>query len=157
MNYVLPAPIDGNVSFASYWAENQNVTAGQEIFTVIPAERGEIIGKAFLPIARSGKVKKGQKVNIRFQNFPENEFGIVRGVVDNISQVPVEAVNSMTGIRESSYVVSICLPDGLKTNYKKELPFQPQMQAQADIITEDLSVLERFFLPLKKIWKEGME
>lgn len=157
LNYVLVAPIDGNITFANYWAENQNVTAQQIIFTVVPAEQGEIIGKALLPVTRSGKVKKGQKVNIRFQNFPENEFGIVRGVVDNISQVPVEAVNPQTGIRESSYVVSIRLPDGLKTNYKKVLPFQPQMQAQADIITEDLSVLERFFLPLKKIWKEGME
>lgn len=157
MNYTLKAPIDGHITFANYWAENQNVTAGQEIFTVVPAERGEIIGKALLPVARSGKVNKGQKVNIRFQNFPENEFGIVRGVVDNISQVPVEAVNPQTGIKESSYVVSIRLPEGLRTNYQKELPFQPQMQAQADIITEDLSVLERFFLPLKKIWKEGME
>lgn len=156
LNYVLTAPIDGHISFANYWAENQNVSAQQEIFTVIPHEQGEIIGKAILPIARSGKVKIGQKVNIRFQNFPENEFGIVRGIVENISQVPVDVINSLTGIRESSYVVSIRLPDGLKTNYNKSLPFQPQMQAQADIITEDLSVLQRFFLPLKKIWKEGM-
>ena len=157
LNYVLSAPIDGHISFANYWAENQNVSAQQEIFTVIPHEQGEIIGKAMLPIARSGKVKIGQKVNIRFQNFPENEFGIVRGTVENISQVPVEAVNPQTGLRETSYVVSIQLPDGLKTNYNKNLPFQPQMQAQADIITDDLSLLERLFLPLKKIWKEGME
>ena len=156
LNYVLSAPIDGHISFANYWAENQNVSAQQEIFTVIPHEQGEIIGKAMLPIARSGKVKIGQKVNIRFQNFPENEFGIVRGIVENISQVPVDVINSLTGIRESSYVVSIRLPDGLKTNYNKSLPFQPQMQAQADIITEDLSILTHFFLPLKKIWKEGM-
>ena len=157
MNYVLTAPIDGHITFANYWAENQNITAGQGIFTVVPAERGEMIGKASLPVARSGKVKKGQKVNIRFQNFPENEFGIVRGTVDNISQVPVDGTNPQTGLRETAYVVSIRLPDGLKTNYKKELPFQPQMQAQADIITDDISLLERLFLPLKKIWKEGME
>ncbi len=156
LNYVLSAPIDGHISFANYWAENQNISAQQEIFTIVPLEQGKIIGKAMLPIARSGKVKIGQKVNIRFQNFPENEFGIVRGVVENISQVPVETVNSLTGTRESSYVVSICLPDGLKTNYNKSLPFLPQMQAQADIITEDLSLLTRFFLPLKRIWKEGM-
>jgi len=28
-----------------------------------------------LPVARSGKVQTGQKVNIRLDNFPENEFG----------------------------------------------------------------------------------
>lgn len=157
INYVLTAPIDGHITFANYWAENQNVTTGQEIFTIVPSDQGEIIGKALLPTIRSGKVKIGQKVNIRFQNFPENEFGIVRGTVENISQVPVEAVNPQTGLREPSYVVSIQLPNGLNTNYNKALPFQPQMQAQADIITDDLSLLERLFLPLKKIWKEGME
>jgi HlyD family secretion protein len=31
------------------------------------------------------------------------------------------------------------------------------MPATADIITEDISLLERFFLPLKKIWTEGMK
>ena len=126
LNYVLTAPIDGHVTFANYWAENQNITVGQEIFTIVPAERGEIIGKALLPIARSGKVKKGQKVNISYQNFPENEFGIVRGRVESISQVPVDEVNPQTGLQEAAYVVSIRLPDGLKTNYNKELPFLPR-------------------------------
>jgi HlyD family secretion protein len=51
----------------------------------------------------------------------------------------------------------IALPDGLRTTYKKELPYLPDMPATADIITEDISLLERFFLPIKKIWKEGME
>ena len=157
LNYVLTAPVDGHITFANYWAENQNITTGQGIFTIVPADRGEIIGKALLPVARSGKVEKGQKVNISFQNFPENEFGIVRGVVDNISQVPIDGANQQTGLPETAYVVSIRLPDGLKTNYDKELPFLPQMQAQADIITDDISLLERLFLPLKKIWKEGME
>jgi HlyD family secretion protein len=30
------------------------------------------------------------------------------------------------------------------------------MQGQADIITEDLSLLERFILPIKKILKESV-
>ena len=31
------------------------------------------------------------------------------------------------------------------------------MEAQADIITDDLRLIERFFMPLKKIFKEGFE
>ena len=31
------------------------------------------------------------------------------------------------------------------------------MQGQADIITEDISLLERFFLPMKKILKESIK
>ena len=155
--YVLKAPVDGKITFTNYWAENQDIMASEDVFSIVPNAQGEIIGKALLPIARSGKVEKGQKVNIRFQNFPENEYGVVKGIVDNISRVPVNTVNPSLGINEPVYIVSIELPDGLTTTYRKELPFLPKMQAQADIITEDITLLERLFMPFKKIWKEGFE
>ncbi|GHV25295.1 hemolysin [Bacteroidia bacterium] len=158
MNYMLIAPIDGKITFTNFWTTNQNVSAGMEVFTVIPAQAGtptteqtnafQIIGKASLPIARSGKVEIGQKVNIRIENFPENEYGILRGQVQNISLVPVKSGETVY------YAVEISLPDGLITTYKKELPYLPNMQGQADIITEDISLLERFVLPIKKILKE---
>jgi len=151
LNYVLQAPIDGKITFTSYWVENQNVTAGGAVFTIIPNGIIPMIGKALLPVARSGKVKQGQKVNIRLQNFPENEYGILRGTVKNISLVPVQ-----TGEAAAYYSVEISLSNGLITTYKKELPYLSDMQGQADIITEDISLLERFFLPMKKILKESI-
>ena len=105
-----------------------------------------------MPITRSGKVKVGQKVNIRFVNFPDNEYGITKGIVKNISMVPTKDAQGM-----NYYTVEIELPEGLTTNYNKELPYLPEMQAQADIVTENISLLERFFMPLRKIWTEGME
>ncbi|MDR3061033.1 MAG: HlyD family secretion protein [Dysgonamonadaceae bacterium] len=151
MNYVLSSPISGEITFTNYWTENQNVTAGENIFHVIPSENTTLTGKALLPTERSGKVAVGQKVNIHFNNFPDNEFGMVRGTVQNISLVPSKGNNT------NNYVIEIGLPEGLKTTYNKELPFLHEMEGQADIITEDLSVLERFFLPLKRILKEHVE
>ena len=149
MSYVLTSPIDGKITFTRYWVSNQNVQAGEEVFTVIPTSESRLIGKAKLPVVRSGKVKSGQAVNIRLDNFPDNEFGMLKGVVQNISLVPAVS-GGMT-----YYVVEIALPEGLNTNYKKELPFLPNMQGAADIITEDMSLLERFVMPMKKIFKEG--
>jgi len=147
---VLQSPVAGKITFNGYWIINQNVNAGDEVFTVIPNNStADIIGKALLPIARSGKVKAGQKVNIRLENFPDNEYGILRGVVKNISLVP-----SQTG-QTANYTVEINLPEGLTTTYKKELPYLQNMQGQADIITEDISLLERFILPVKKVIKES--
>jgi HlyD family secretion protein len=158
LTYVLKSPIDGNVTFAGYWTENQNVTASNEVFTVVPTTRYTLhttpyfFGKALLPIARSGKVKVGQKVNIRLENFPENEFGILQGRVKNISLAPVSATGSSTAY----YTIDIELPDALATTYKKQLPYLPNMQGRADIITEDISLLERFFLPLKRVLSERL-
>jgi len=144
---VLMSPIDGKITFTRYWVSNQNVQAGEEVFTVIPVLESRLIGKAMLPVARSGKVATGQKVNIRLDNFPDSEFGMVKGVVQNISLVP-----TVTG-GMSCYVVEISLPEGLQTNYKKVLPFLPNMQGAADIITENMSLLERFVIPMKQILK----
>lgn len=148
---VLITPIDGQVTFTSYWVENQNVTMGETVFTVIPDENDKIMGKAQMALARSGKVKIGQKVNVRLSNFPDTEYGIIKGEVKNISMVP-QKINQ----EEAYYIVEVELPEGLHTSYNKELPYLPEMQAQADIITEDISLLERFFMPLRKIWTEGM-
>jgi HlyD family secretion protein len=149
LNYVLKSPVDGTITFTDYWIENQNVSAGETVFTVIPSRLSSLIGKALLPVARSGKVKTGQKVNIRLENFPENEYGILRGKVENISLVPAQSSELIY------YTVEISLPDDLQTTYKKELPRLANMMGQAEIITEDISLLERLVLPIKKILKEN--
>lgn len=151
LNYALIAPISGHITFTNYWVKNQNVTAGESVFTVVPESSGEIIGKAKMPLTRSGKVKVGQTVNIRFSNFPDNEYGIIKGEVRNISAVPVKDTEGI-----GYYVLEIKMDNGLTTTYNRVLPYLPEMEAQADIITEDISVLARFFMPLRKIWTEGV-
>lgn len=149
INYVLIAPICGKLSYNNYWAEKQNIIAGEEIFYIVPDDSGKLIAKAYLPVTRSGKIKISQKVNLHLENYPDNEYGIVKGKITNISKVP--SVNQ----DGAYYTAEIDLPDGLLTSYKKTLPYYPDMNGQVDIITEDMSLLERIFLPIKKILTEG--
>ena len=51
-------------------------------------------------------------------------------------------------------VVDIALPDGLTTNYGKTLPLTREMKGSAEIITDDLRLLERLIMPLRKIFME---
>lgn len=150
MTYVLKAPISGKITFTNYWTKNQNISSGDKAFSIVPEDYGKLIGKALLPINRSGKVRPGQQVNIRFSNYPDTEFGSIRGVVRTISLVSTKVNN------ESNYVVEIILPNGLTTSYKRVLPFVPEMEGSADIITDRQSVLERFFQPLRKIISENL-
>ena len=93
----------------------------------------------------AGKVKVGQKVNIKFVNYPYMEYGIVRGIIKTISLIPIE----------SNYTVEVEFPQGLKTNYNKTLVFTQEMQGSAEIITEDIRLIERFLNPLKAVWKKN--
>lgn len=148
MNYVLIAPINGKITFTRFWTTYQNITAGEAAFNIIPIDSQKMLGKVYLPVNRSGKVKCGQKVILKLENFPQNEYGTLRGKVDNISLVP-----SMEG-EMLTYTVDVSLPEGLKTSYKKELPYLPNMIGQADIITADISLFGRLMAPLRKLFME---
>ncbi len=143
--YLLIAPLDGIVNQMEVWSKNQNVNTGEVIFTVTPNINTTVKGKALLPIQGAGKVKLGQRVNVRVNNFPDQEFGYLIGEVESISKIPTS---------EGYYILKINFPEGLKTNYEKYLPTTQEMRGSADIITEDLRVIERFFMPIKKILKQ---
>lgn len=146
--YLLISPIAGTVSFTKFWAVHQNVSAGDKVLTVIPLEPSKMIGKVSLPVAGSGKVKQGQKANIKLDNYPYQEYGTIQGIVQNKSLMANDSKES------KEYSVEIILPQNLKTNYNKILEFSQDMSGTAEIITENVRLLERFFNPIKSIFKE---
>ncbi len=140
--YVLRSPIDGTVSFFNYWSKNQFVKVGDEVMTIVPEGQQIVIGKVRMPIQNSGKAKIGQRVNIQLENYPYEEYGMVIGRVRNISLVP----------KENLYAIDVELPATLTTTYNKELEFRYELQGHAEIITEDLRLLERMFYQIRKIF-----
>ena len=149
--YLVKTPITGKVTFTQIWSKNQNVQMGEVVATVIPEKATNIIGKVVIPSQGVGKVKIGQTVNIKFDNFPHMEFGLLRGSVKNISLVPTVTEKG------TFYTAEIEIPDTLVSNYGKTLKFSQKMTGTADIITDDIRLLQRFLNPLKFIWKNSIE
>jgi len=145
--YLLKARIDGLVSFTSIYSETQNVQEGDIVLTIIPDNPGEIIGKIRLPIEGSGKVKINQTVNIQFADFPHLEYGMVKGVIRSISQVP----------EDQQYVLEVDLADSLVTYYNISIPFRQEMMGRAEIITDDRVLIERIFSPIRSAITEQRE
>jgi len=140
-DYLIVAPIDGSATFNKFWTVNQNITEGEKIISIVPLDSANIIGKLTMPVYRSGKVMVGQKVNIRFENYPYMEFGMVTGYVEKISIVPAD----------NTYAVDVSFPYGLRTNYRVDLPFTQKMRGNAEIITQDIRLLERIIRPLRSL------
>lgn len=143
LSYLIVAPVDGVVTFHQFFAERQNVSEGDHVFTVVPFDTGKIIGKVWLQTLGAGKVKVGQTVNVRFDNYPYMEFGWVRGKVAGVSLVP----------ENNYYMVEVEFSDGLVTNYGYPLQMQNRLSGKAEIMTEDLLLIQRFFNPLRALWK----
>jgi len=139
--YLIESPIDGRVSFFNVWSINQNVKTGDELFSVISTQKQQFIGKCVLPVINTGKLAIGQNVNIKLDNYSSNENGMLQGVVINISEVP----------NKDTYAVDVDLKNGLVTSYNKTLIYKEEMKGKADIITKNLSVMDRVFFNFKKL------
>jgi multidrug resistance efflux pump len=144
MKYVLSSKMNGKVSFLNYWSENQTVNQGDLVFTIIPTKNSSYIAKLKTPAQNLGKVKIGQTVNIKLQNYPDYEFGVLMGKVKNISEV---------SNKEGFYNIDVSLPKKLITSYNKEIEFKQEMSGTAEIVTEDLRLIQRFFYQFNKIFK----
>ena len=143
------SPVDGVVSFTRYWQENQNVIAGDVVFTVIPLEEATITGKLFIPTNGAGKVKPGQKINVKLDGYPYMEYGMVEAIVKSISMLPATIGN------ERVYIVETEFRSGLKTSYAVDIDFTGELHGVGEIITERASLLRRVFYPVKHMFKNN--
>ena len=143
--YTLKSSISGVVTFLQVWNENQTINIGDNVFSIIPDAKNGFIGKVKAPALNSGKIKVGQKVNIRLANFPDREFGVLKGKIQNISLVPD---------KDGNLLLDVALPDGLQTSYNKQIVFQQEMKGSAEIVTEDLRLIERILYQFKSIFEQ---
>ncbi|WP_291151233.1 HlyD family secretion protein [Flavobacterium sp. UBA7680] len=143
--YALKSSISGKVTFLQVWTENQTINLGDNVFSIIPDAKNGFIGKVKAPALNSGKIKTGQRVNIRLANFPDREFGVLKGKIQNISLVPD---------KDGNLLIDVALPEGLKTSYNKQILFQQEMKGSAEIVTEDLRLIERILYQFKSIFEQ---
>lgn len=142
-DFAFVAPNDGIVSMLDYWARGQYVSIDEPLAYIVPLNRNEYKGKALISSAGIGKVEVGQSVNVRFSSFDYTEFGIVRGIVDDISTMPERKQDGSI-----VYPLSISFPDGLITTYGRDLPFIQDMDGWVDIITLDRRLIGRIMYPI---------
>lgn len=141
-SYLIVSSTNGIVSFQQFWGENQFVKSGDVVMSILPEDKEFLVGRMQIPSINSGKVQPGQKVLIKLDNYRYQEYGIIEGKVQNISLTPDDKGN---------YFVDVILPKGLKTSYNKTLPFDKELKGNAEIVTQDLRLIERFFYQIRKL------
>src|SRR5690554_5327254 len=63
-DYLMVSPVNGVVNHMGVWSINQNVSAGETVFTVLPSGQNIPRGKAMLPVQGAGKVdRKSTRLN----------------------------------------------------------------------------------------------
>jgi HlyD family secretion protein len=137
--YLLKSPVSGKISYVGFIQQNQEVKINQLLFYVEP-EDADFFVEILIPQYNFGKVKIGQDVNLKFDAYPSQQYGMVTGKIDFISKIP----------SDSGYLAKVILPNGLKTNYKLILPFYNDLKASVEIVTDKTRLLERFYKGILK-------
>lgn len=141
--HVLRAPCDGTVYFADHRSNYQHVEANEELVSVLPDDEN-VFGVAKIPAVRAGEVRTGQRVNIYLDSYWSEEYGSVSGKVKSVSPVPIE----------NTYMVVVELPQGLLTSYQQKIPFTPELQGQARIVTKNTRIIEKIFNKFRRYSEE---
>lgn len=153
--YVLSATSDGLINFSRVWSKNQFINAGDKCFAIIPNNTGKIIGKCSFSVKGSGKLKEGQEVYIKLEEYPYMEFGLLKGTLKNISGVSSE-IETYTG-RYKFVTADIFLTDGFTTTYGVDIPYAGQLSGSIEVVILEKTLIQYFLEPLKHIWKKNLK
>ncbi len=139
--YVLSASIAGKVSFAGIIQQSQVLTANQEVFYIDPGNE-HFFGEMNVPQASLGKVKVGQDVLVKVRSYPFQEYGMLRGKINSIADVPY---------KDSIFASKITFNIQSSSDIKKPIHLKIGMIADAEIITQDATILDRIARNIVKL------
>lgn len=139
--YILRAPVAGKVSYAGIVQENQTVNAGQELFIINPAGT-DFFGEVYIPQYNMGNVQLGQKTLVKMRSYPFEQYGVIHGRLNYISDV---------AIKDSVFIAKVSFEEFENKHPKHKIVLKNGMQADAEIITEESSLLERFLRSIIKV------
>jgi len=141
LTFSLVSPMNGRISYFTNLVNNEFVNADQRLMAIIPEDE-RYLAIVHIDQQGYGKIMLGQRVMIKVNNYPFQEFGQLYGSVQTIAKVA----------GERGYVLKVSLTQGLLSTYNKEITYQPNMTGTAEIVTEDLRLIERIFNSIRKIF-----
>lgn len=139
--YMLRAPVAGTASYAGIVQENQTVAANQELFMIKP-DNTDFFGEVQIPQYNMGKIKQGQRTLVKMRSFPFEQYGLIRGKINYISDV---------AFKDSVFIAKISFERFENKDPLHKIVLKNGMQADAEIITEESSLLQRFLRNITKM------
>ena len=137
--YFLLAPVAGTVSFVDFLQEKQELNFNQAVCYIKPVN-SSYYAEVYIPQSNFGKIKINEPVLLKFQAYPYEQYGSITGKLEFISPIPTD----------SGYAAKIKLPDDLTTNYGMHIEYRNGLICTAQIITQNMRLLQRFYYDMYK-------
>jgi hemolysin D len=146
----LYAPVNGMVSTLNIHRIGEVTQAGQTFAEIIP-NNTPLVMSAMLPDQEAGLVQQGMKVQLKFDAFPYQDYGILSGRVLSVS--PDAKVDEHQG---SVYQVEIALDKTYVTHNQQRISFKPGQTASAEIVTSRQRIVDVLLDPIRKLQESNL-
>jgi membrane fusion protein len=128
----------------------QAVPSGATLAVMAPAG-STLMADLYVPSRAAGFIRPGQRVNLMYQAFPYQKFGVGRGRVQSVSRTvlgPGETAIPGLEMKEPVFRVRVQLDSAVVSAYGQTLPLQPGMLLTADIVIDRRSLAEWLLDPI---------
>lgn len=147
----LYAPVDGLVSSLQVHRMGEVIEAGQTLAEITPANTPLVLS-AVVSNQEIGLVQKGMKVQIKFDAFPYQNYGILPGRVVSIS--PDAKVEEHQG---SFYQVKIALDKTYVAHNQDMIKLKAGQTANAEIVTSQRRIIDIILDPMRKLQSSSLD
>ncbi|NMH60259.1 HlyD family secretion protein [Alteromonas ponticola] len=146
---VIKAPKAGRV--ANLLAFEGGVSQPQKpLLTILPTD-ASFIAKLIVPVRSAGFVKAGQAIDLRYDAFPFQKFGMYSGRVVDIApavSLPGELQTVPVPFNEPAYLVNAAVESNVVQAYGVEVPLKVGMTFSAQVEVSERSLIEWLLEPL---------
>jgi hemolysin D len=149
----LVAPVDGTVQELSIHTVGGVVEPGQTLMRIAPSGAGVEV-EAKLPNKDIGFVRAGMPVAVKVETFPFTRYGVIRGVVTNVSEDAVSEKRP-DGSEELTYLMRVRLDRDTMSLDGQTVRLGPGMAVTAEVKTGRRRVIQFVLSPLAKATGEA--
>jgi membrane fusion protein len=152
---VITAPESGRATLV-LGEVGQVIDATRPMMNLVP-QNAVLEARLYAPSRTIGFVRKGDKVQLRYQSYPYQKFGQYEGVVDSVSNASVPSAEQIgfalpdTPAGEPVFAITVRLKQQAVTAYGQNLPLQSGMRLDADVLQETRRLYEWMLEPLYSI------
>jgi membrane fusion protein len=152
---VVQAPEDGVVT-AVQAVRGSRPNPNVPLFSILPTG-ARLEANLYCPSRAAGFLRTGQKVMLRYQAYPYQKFGHGEGELQELSRsalsptelpAQLQGMTSITGTAEPVYRITVSLNRQTIRAYGVNVPLQPGMLLEADILVETRRLYEWILDPL---------
>lgn len=147
--YIVKAPRAGVVSNLQA-REGQQAHGDIPLLTLVP-ENVTLNAHLLVPVRAAGFIEPGQHLEIRYDAFPYQKFGLYQGEIISVSDavlLPNELLDAPIPVQEPVYRVLAKLAQPSVSAYGRNIPLKAGMSLSADVRLSERTLMEWLLEPL---------